>query len=65
VYFDGLEPPKGHYKVDISLGELNGADSPVRARFGARLGAKSVGFDVELAPGDDATKTKTFTFDLP
>jgi hypothetical protein len=65
VYFDGLEPPKGHYIVHISLGELNGADSPVKVRFGARLGSKSVGFDVDLAPGDEKTKTKTFQFDLP
>jgi hypothetical protein len=65
VYFDGLEPPKGHYSVEISLGELNGADSPVKVRFGARLGARSVGFDVDLAPGDEKTKTKSFQFDLP
>jgi len=65
VYFDGLEPPRGRYEVRISLGELNGADSPVKARFGARLGSKSVGFDVDLVPGDDDAKTKKFTFDLP
>ena len=65
VYFDGLEPPKGHYEVRLWLGSLNGADGPVKARFGARLGAKSVGFDVDLSPEDDDKNYKKFTFDLP
>ncbi len=62
IAFEGLEPPPGHYSVDISLGELHGGEKSVRVRFGARLGARVVGFDVELAPGDDARKT--FAFDL-
>ncbi|MCL2448339.1 MAG: MopE-related protein [Polyangiaceae bacterium] len=63
VSFDGLDPPRGHYAVDIALGDLHGAETPVKIRFGARLGARVVGSDVELAPGDDARKT--FSFDLP
>ena len=63
VYFDGLEPPRGHYQVEISLVDLHGAEPPVRARFGARLGTRVVGFDVDLSPGDDAKKT--FSFDVP
>ncbi|MBV9945695.1 MAG: hypothetical protein JOZ69_02480 [Myxococcales bacterium] len=63
VYFDGLEPPRGRYVVEIALADLHGADPPVRVRFGARLGARSVGFDVDLAPGEDAKKT--FSFDIP
>jgi len=63
VFFEGSEPPRGHYIVEISLGDLHGADSPVRVRFGARLGARTVGFDVDLAPGQDSRKT--FSFDLP
>jgi hypothetical protein len=63
VYFDGTEPPRGRYAVEIALVDLHGADPPVKVRFGARLGSRTVGFDVELAPGDDAKKT--FTFDLP
>ena len=64
IYFDGQEPPRGSYEVDIVLVDLHGADSPVPVRFGARLGSRSVGFDVSLAPGDDAQKKKAFTFVL-
>lgn len=64
VYFDGAEPPVGHYAVDILLADLHGAPSPVKVRFGARLGGRTVGFDVELAPGDAIAK-KTFSFDIP
>jgi tRNA (guanosine-2'-O-)-methyltransferase len=63
VYLDGFDPPRGRYVVEIVLVNLHGIDPPVRVRFGARLGARSVGFDVDLAPGEDARKT--FTFDLP
>ncbi len=63
IYFDGAEPPRGRYTVYITLADLHGTEPPVRVRFGARLGARSVGFDVDLAPGDNAKKT--FSFDLP
>jgi hypothetical protein len=63
VYFDGIEPTQGHYTVNVSLEDLHGADAPVKVRFGARLGPRTVGFDVELSPGQDAKKT--FSFDVP
>jgi hypothetical protein len=65
IYFDSSAgaPPRGHYVVKITLAELHGASPPVRVRFGARLGSHTVGFDVNLAPGDD--EKKTFSFDLP
>lgn len=63
VYFDGQEPPRGHYVVEIELVDLHGAAPPVAVHFGARLGGRTVGFDVSLAPGDDAKKT--FAFDRP
>jgi tRNA (guanosine-2'-O-)-methyltransferase len=63
VFFEGQEPPHGHYTVEIALGDLHGADPPIRVRFGARLGASTVGFDVDLSPGDDSKKT--FSFDVP
>ena len=64
IYFDGQEPPRGSYEVDIVLADLHGADSPVPVHFGARLGSRTVAFDVSLAPGDDAQKKKAFTFVL-
>jgi tRNA (guanosine-2'-O-)-methyltransferase len=63
IFFDGPEPPSGHYVVELVLVDLHGADPPVRVRFGARLGARTVGFDVDLSPGDDSRKT--FAFDVP
>ncbi len=63
VYFDGIDPPRGHYSVEIQLVDTHGADPPVRVRFGARLITRSVGFDVDLSPGDDAKKV--FSFDVP
>jgi hypothetical protein len=63
VFFDGIEPPHGHYAVEITLVDLHGADPPVKVRFGARLGTRTVGFDVDMASGDDAKKT--FSFDVP
>jgi hypothetical protein len=64
IYFDGPEPPRGSYEVDIVLVDLHGADSPVPVHFAARLGSRTVEFDVSLAPGDDAQKKKAFTFVL-
>ncbi len=66
VFFDGLsgvEPPRGHYTVEITLVDLHGGDAPVKVRFGARLGQRTVGFDVELSPGQDARTT--LSFDVP
>jgi tRNA (guanosine-2'-O-)-methyltransferase len=63
IFFDGIQPPPGHYMVEITLVDPHGADAPVKVRFGARLGARTVGFDVDVAPGDDAKKT--FAFDVP
>ena len=45
------------------LVDLHGADAPIKVRFGARLGTRTVGFDVDLSPGEDAKKT--FAFDVP
>ena len=59
----GLDPPRGHYVVEVTLADLRGAETPVAVRFGARLGGRVVGFDVQLAPGVD--DKKTFGFDLP
>jgi hypothetical protein len=64
IYFDGQEPPRGHYEVDIVLVDPHGADAPVLVHFGARLGSRTVGFDVSLAAGDDMQRKAPFKFDL-
>jgi tRNA (guanosine-2'-O-)-methyltransferase len=63
VYFDGASPPRGRYVVDIALDDMRGAEPPVHVTFGARIGSRSVGFKVDLAPGADARRS--FSFDLP
>ncbi|HLK41469.1 MAG TPA: hypothetical protein VKU41_32190 [Polyangiaceae bacterium] len=62
IYYDGPDPPRGHYDVEMALVDLHGVEPPIRVRFGARLGSRTVGFDVDLAPGDDSKK---FGFDIP
>jgi hypothetical protein len=64
IYFDGPEPPRGHYEVGAVLVDAHGADSPVLVHFGARMGSRTVGFDVSLAAGDDTQKKPLLKFDL-
>jgi hypothetical protein len=61
VCFEGAEPPRGRYSVEVRLADLHAASSPVKVRFGARVGNRSFGADVPLTPTDDK---KAFTFDL-
>jgi tRNA (guanosine-2'-O-)-methyltransferase len=61
VCFEGGEPPKGKYRVEIKLGELNGAKTPVEVRFGARIGNRSMGADVSLTKPEES---KSFSFEL-
>ncbi|HEX7604287.1 MAG TPA: hypothetical protein VF316_21865 [Polyangiaceae bacterium] len=59
--FDGTEPPRGKYVVEIVLTDSRGASLPVNVRFGARVGARSYGADLTLERKDDK---KAFAFTL-
>jgi tRNA (guanosine-2'-O-)-methyltransferase len=61
IFFDGLEPPKGKYTVEVRLEDSHGADVPVKVRFGARVGSRTFGADLFFAK---AGEKKTFTFEL-
>jgi tRNA (guanosine-2'-O-)-methyltransferase len=61
VHFEAADPPRGRWIVEIRLNDLHGAESPVRVRFGARVGTRSFGSDVLLSRGEDR---KTFAFTL-
>lgn len=63
VYFEGNEPPRGKYLVEVKLADLRGAESPVKVRVGARVGSRTFGADLALAPGGQEDK-KVFTFEL-
>lgn len=63
VFFDGAEPPRGRYTVEIKLVDPHGADLPVKVRFSARIGSRTYAMDLALAPGP-STEKATFGFDL-
>ena len=60
VYFDGGEPPRGKYRVEVRLSDPKDAPVPVCVRLGARVGSRTFGANVNLAHKDDK-KTLTFT----
>jgi hypothetical protein len=63
VFFEGLDPPRGHYRVDLALADLHGASAPIVVHFSARIGSQTHSADVPLAPGEGSEK-KTFGYDL-
>jgi hypothetical protein len=70
VFFEGLEPPRGHYKVEIALVDPHGAAGPIVVHFGARIGSQTHAADVVLTQGqagqtaDAGSEKKTFGYDL-
>ncbi len=61
VFFEGTDPPRGRYLVEVRLSDLHASPTPVKVRFGARVGNRSFGADVPLTPAEDK---KEFRFDL-
>jgi tRNA (guanosine-2'-O-)-methyltransferase len=61
VYFEGAEPPRGRYKVDVKLSDPNGASLPLCVRLGARVGSRTFGANVNLTTKDEK---KSVTFQL-
>ncbi|MCC6215252.1 MAG: hypothetical protein IT376_10305 [Polyangiaceae bacterium] len=48
VYLEAGDPPRGRYSVRVRLERLGGAEPPIRATIGARIGPKSHQAAVEL-----------------
>ena len=61
ICFEGGDPPRGRYVMEVKLADLHAATAPVRVRFGARVGSHTYGADVALSQNDDR---KTFSFEL-
>ena len=61
VLWAGLDPPRGKYTVDVVISDLHGAALPISVRFGARIGNRSYGADLQLESKDDK---KHFVFTL-
>jgi hypothetical protein len=63
VFFEGLDPPRGHYKVEVALGDPHGAALPIIVHFGARIGSQTHAADLSLSPGEGSDR-KTFGYEL-
>jgi len=61
VYFEGNDPPKGHYTVEVKLLDPKGATLPLKVQFGWKVGARSSSTLLEIASPDDQ---KEFAFEL-
>ena len=62
VFFEGNEPPRGKYIVEVKLVDPHGAELPVRAHLSARVGNRTFAMDLTLAPGPQ--EKQGFTFEL-
>lgn len=62
VFFDGAEPVRGTYLVEVRLVDAKGAELPVKAHLSARIGARTWAADLVLAPG--ASERQGFSFEL-
>lgn len=51
VVFEGGDPPRGTYRVEVRLVDLRGAAPPISVRVAARVGRRTYGTVVELSPG--------------
>lgn len=63
VFFEGNEPPRGKYLVEVRLVDPHGAELPVRAHLSARVGNRTFAMDLALTPGG-VTEKQSFAFEL-
>jgi tRNA (guanosine-2'-O-)-methyltransferase len=63
VYFDGTEPVRGRYVVEVKLVDPKGAELPVKVHFSARVGSRTWAMDSVLSPGPGQDR-QGFSFEL-
>ncbi len=63
VYFDGTEPVRGRYIVEVKLADPRGAELPVKVHLSARVGSRTWAMDLALSPGQGQDK-QGFSFEL-
>jgi tRNA (guanosine-2'-O-)-methyltransferase len=63
VYFDGTEPVRGRYIVEVKLADPRGAELPVKVHLSARVGSRTWAMDMALSPGPGQDK-QGFSFEL-
>jgi len=63
VYFDGTEPVRGRYVVEVKLVDPRNAELPVKVHLSARVGSRTWAMDLALSPGQGQDK-QGFSFEL-
>lgn len=63
VYFEGTEPVRGRYVVEVKLTDPRGAELPVKVHLSARVGSRTWAMDLALSPGQGQER-QGFSFDL-
>ncbi len=63
VFFDGVEPVRGRYVVEVRLADAHGAELPVKVHLSARVGSRTWAMDFTLAPTQGQDR-QGFSFDL-
>ncbi|MBX3210987.1 MAG: hypothetical protein KF850_03055 [Labilithrix sp.] len=63
VYFDGAEPLRGRYVVEVRLVDPRNAELPVKVHLSARVGSRTWAMDLALSPGQ-ANDKQGFSFEL-
>lgn len=61
IAFEGADPPKGMYVLEIRLQSLGGGALPVRGHLALRIGGRTLGADVEVKSKEDR---KTLMFEI-
>ena len=63
IYFDGTEPVRGRYIVEVKLVDPRGAELPVKVHLSARVGSRTWAMDLALSPGQGQDR-QGFSFEL-
>jgi len=63
VYFDGTEPVRGRYIVEVRLVDPRNAELPVKVHLSARVGSRTWAMDLALSPGQGQDR-QGFSFEL-
>jgi tRNA (guanosine-2'-O-)-methyltransferase len=63
IYFDGTEPVRGRYIVEMKLVDPRGADLPIKVHLSARIGSRTWAMDSSLSPGVGQDR-QAFSFEL-
>ena len=58
VFFDGTEPPRGKYIVEVKLVDPHGAELPGAVHLSARVGSRTFAMDLDARSGRRAGEAR-------